>query len=480
VYQLHVANAGTLVLTARVENGLAFGTDYTRDLVITVNAEDDGEPGEDSDTIAPTGTITLGTHTWNNFRNAITFGLFAKDTQNVAIAAEDDSDQAVTIEYYLSNSILSLADAQAFTEWTAYGGAVAIDPNNKYIIYARLTDTAGNRTIINSDGIVVYTDSAQDTAAISYTKGSGTDVDADVTLNGNTIAGVRNGAAILTAGTDYTADNNTITFKATYLESLAAADTPCTLTISYNPLGETYVDAARNAAPVSTTISLMVSPQPSAPQYVLTVIGGTGSGSYAADTAVTITANPAPSGKVFDRWTGTGGTFTDANAATTTFIMSASTATIAATYKDAPAETEPDDGTETEPGDDAEANAGGTGVVPNNNTGANTANTNTGAGTGNTNASTGTTGTETNTTTGGGTAAETTTPAAENEPPASADDPQSREIPSSETPLDTAVTQAVQTSGFPWWILIIIAAAVAVATTTILVVRRRGKAQPPA
>lgn len=49
---------------------------------------------------------------------------------------------------------------------------------------------------------------------------------------------------------------------------------------------------------------------------------------------VSITANAAPTGKVFDKWTGTDVTFTDANKATTTFTMPAKDVTVTATYKD--------------------------------------------------------------------------------------------------------------------------------------------------
>ena len=55
-------------------------------------------------------------------------------------------------------------------------------------------------------------------------------------------------------------------------------------------------------------------------------------------TAVTLTANAAPSGKVFDKWEVVSGgiTLADANSATTTFTMPASAVSVKATYKDAP------------------------------------------------------------------------------------------------------------------------------------------------
>ncbi|MCL2351037.1 MAG: Ig-like domain repeat protein, partial [Firmicutes bacterium] len=74
--------------------------------------------------------------------------------------------------------------------------------------------------------------------------------------------------------------------------------------------------------------------------YALTVVNGvdvTGDGNYAAGVAVSIMADPAPAGMVFDRWTGgNGGAFADAYNMTTTFTMPANAATVSATYKNAP------------------------------------------------------------------------------------------------------------------------------------------------
>jgi len=74
--------------------------------------------------------------------------------------------------------------------------------------------------------------------------------------------------------------------------------------------------------------------------YTLTVSGGTGDGSYTAGQSVTITANAAPSGKTFDKWTSSyGGSFANANSASTTFTMPSNVVTVTAVYKDLPPST---------------------------------------------------------------------------------------------------------------------------------------------
>ena len=69
-----------------------------------------------------------------------------------------------------------------------------------------------------------------------------------------------------------------------------------------------------------------------------TVGAGTEITKAAEGTTVTLTANAAPSGKVFDKWEVVSGgiILADANSATTTFTMPASAVSVKATYKDAP------------------------------------------------------------------------------------------------------------------------------------------------
>jgi len=69
--------------------------------------------------------------------------------------------------------------------------------------------------------------------------------------------------------------------------------------------------------------------------HSLTVVKGTGGGSYMEYELANIEAEPAPTGMVFDKWTGgNGGTFDDADSASTTFTMPSNDATVTATYKD--------------------------------------------------------------------------------------------------------------------------------------------------
>ena len=106
------------------------------------------------DSEKPTGEIKISKNSWKSFLNNITFGLFFKDTQTVTINAADNSGEAVTVEYLLSNKELTKAALDGMT-FTAYTAPFSIAPDNEYIIYVKLTDKAGNTDYICSAGIVL-------------------------------------------------------------------------------------------------------------------------------------------------------------------------------------------------------------------------------------------------------------------------------------------------------------------------------------
>jgi uncharacterized repeat protein (TIGR02543 family) len=73
--------------------------------------------------------------------------------------------------------------------------------------------------------------------------------------------------------------------------------------------------------------------------FALTVLSGSGSGEYPAGQTVTIAAEPAPEGQVFDRWRGDTAYLASPNAPNTEVVMPAEAVSVEATYKAAPPET---------------------------------------------------------------------------------------------------------------------------------------------
>ena len=106
------------------------------------------------DIAVPTGEIKIAENGWKSFLNTITFGLFFKDTQTVTVTATDNSGETVKIEYLLSDKALTESELAGMT-FTAYSAPFSINPDNEYVIYAKLTDTSGNVAYINTNGIVL-------------------------------------------------------------------------------------------------------------------------------------------------------------------------------------------------------------------------------------------------------------------------------------------------------------------------------------
>jgi hypothetical protein len=106
------------------------------------------------DIAVPTGEIKIAENGWKSFFNTITFDLFFKDTQMVTVTAADNSGEAVTVEYLLSEKALTESELAGMT-FTAYSAPFSINADNEYVIYAKLTDTSGNFAYINTNGIVL-------------------------------------------------------------------------------------------------------------------------------------------------------------------------------------------------------------------------------------------------------------------------------------------------------------------------------------
>lgn len=203
------------------------------------------------DSAHPTGEIKIKDNNFTSLLNTITFGYFFKETVSVSITGADTGSGVKTIEYQKAAG----TDSYDVNGTWIKGSGFTVEPSEKFIVYARITDKAGNQTIINSDGVVVYKDVAA-TSDISFTKTSVKDLDAGFTLNGNTVANIIMNGADLAAGSYAVADDRLI-FKAGYLNTLEAGT--YTMTVSYNPLGEIYKNGiSAGDAPQTSVITLTV------------------------------------------------------------------------------------------------------------------------------------------------------------------------------------------------------------------------------
>ena len=108
------------------------------------------------DTTAPTGEIQSSDNGWNQFLNTITFGLFFNETKNFFIETSDDLSGVASVEYLTANTTFdSKESALAATGWQTYNDAVALNPEGDFVLYFKVTDNAGNVSVVNTDGIVL-------------------------------------------------------------------------------------------------------------------------------------------------------------------------------------------------------------------------------------------------------------------------------------------------------------------------------------
>ena len=111
------------------------------------------------DITTPTGTIVIGSNSWKEFLNTITFCLFFKETATVTVTGADTSSGVQKIEYYKSATALTLDEVKEITSWTTYDKAISETPVDakSFVYYVKLTDIAGNVQYISSDGVTFDT-----------------------------------------------------------------------------------------------------------------------------------------------------------------------------------------------------------------------------------------------------------------------------------------------------------------------------------
>ena len=226
----------------------------SENLVITVEGV--------ADITAPEVEVSIRGNSFKEFLNRITFGLFFKQTQTVEVKAHDFGSGIKKVEYLLSET--AFADKDAITgSWTeldlndAFKAYFSIEPSQKTFVYVRVTDMSDNITVVNTDGMVVYTDAEAVTGAQTFTKTTDSDVVYKLNLNGNFVAKVYNGTEEIGAGSDYALlANGVLMLKNSYLRTLAAGEYTIRLTIK--PMGENYADNSGNDAPADVVLKLTV------------------------------------------------------------------------------------------------------------------------------------------------------------------------------------------------------------------------------
>ena len=95
---------------------------------------------------APTGSIEVDEKTSTGFVSSISFGTYFSDTQEVFIDIDDSGSGPDEIYYYVTQTPVSATQIKALSEdkWQLYEYDLELTKEQKYIVYAKLTDMAGN------------------------------------------------------------------------------------------------------------------------------------------------------------------------------------------------------------------------------------------------------------------------------------------------------------------------------------------------
>ena len=151
------------------------------------------------DKTAPTGEVKLNERTaFQKFINTITFGLFFKDDVHVKLTATDEASGVKSVMYFKSDRILTDEEVRAITDWTDNSDFdIEAKDMDKFVIYVRIEDNAGNVTLIGSDGATFDTTApeivgVENDKTYYVTKKVAIDDEnlASVTLNGETVEDV--------------------------------------------------------------------------------------------------------------------------------------------------------------------------------------------------------------------------------------------------------------------------------------------------
>mgnify|MGYP001014787405 CR=1 FL=1 len=208
--------------------------------------------------------------------------------------------------------------------------------------------TFGSGSAVTVTGNVSITGTATGSAdreGISAGGGTTVTVNGNVSAAGENCTGIYANGSTVTVTGDVTSENTGVV--ATGLNGTVTIDGELTADTTYIKVGTIPKTAADDNKDsdlagylqyTDGTHNVYIKNVP-ATSYTLTVVSGTGDGSYAAGMPVSITANPPTQGKMFDKWISSGGgSFGNATSASTFFTMPDKAVTVTATYKDLPSE----------------------------------------------------------------------------------------------------------------------------------------------
>ena len=151
------------------------------------------------DNTKPVGTVTVsGKGTWSKLLDIITFGLWSDETLSVVGAASDETSPIEKIMYYKTsdNSVKSESELDKITDWKEFN-TINIGANEKFVVYLKLQDYAGNVSYIGTNGVIadnkapIVSLSSAATENGIYKDNTDITVSVEDVVEGNTYSGIK-------------------------------------------------------------------------------------------------------------------------------------------------------------------------------------------------------------------------------------------------------------------------------------------------
>lgn len=94
---------------------------------------------------------------WEKLIETLTFGLWSKETVTVTASAKDETTPLEPLQYYKTDELLTETELKELTDWEVLdvNDAISVSPNEKFVIYLKIVDYAGNVEFISTNGVVV-------------------------------------------------------------------------------------------------------------------------------------------------------------------------------------------------------------------------------------------------------------------------------------------------------------------------------------
>ena len=165
--------ADSITLTEEKENQTVFWLRRDQDGALT----DKVTVSVKIDKTMPTGMIALDEKKWDKFLSAITFGIYKTEDLAVEITAADNYSGVAKVEYVILDKVYgSAAELEAAAPvWNVYADSnkPEILKDTDQVVYARITDNAGNVSYLCSEGF--HVDTISPTAQIKVSENKWTE-----------------------------------------------------------------------------------------------------------------------------------------------------------------------------------------------------------------------------------------------------------------------------------------------------------------